>query len=74
MVGSVPEFLQHGKNGYLYRYDEAETLAFYIDRLFSDEALAAQLGAAGRETVRQMFPQEKIGQQLMDAYCAMINK
>lgn len=34
--GSVVEFLQHKVNGLLYRYEEYESLAYYIELLFSN--------------------------------------
>ena len=71
-VGSVPEFLQHGKNGFLYRYGEPETLAYYIEKIFSDDTLAKSLGACAKQTVNEMFPQDKIGELTWAAYEKMI--
>ena len=72
-VGSVPEFLSHGKNGFLYRYGETETLAYYIDKIFSRDTLAEGLGNNAGQTVREMFPQDKIGELTLKAYEQMIN-
>lgn len=74
MVGSVAEFLEHGKEGYLYRYDEPETLAYYIHKLFSDNALAAKLGQAGQHAVKTRFPQSQMGTGLLSAYQKMTAK
>lgn len=67
-VGSVPEFLHHGDNGFIYRYGEPETLAYYIDRIFSDSTLAESIGTCARQTVNEMFPQSKVGEMTMKAY------
>ena len=72
-VGSVPEFLNHSKNGFLYRYGEVETLAYYIDRIFSDDTLAKNIGAHAKQTVTDAFPQDKIGEQVLSAYEEIIN-
>ena len=72
-VGSVPEFLHHGKNGFLYRYGESETLAYYLDKIFSSDSLAQSIGASARQTVNEMFPQNKIGEMTMAAYEQMIS-
>lgn len=74
MIGSVPELIEPGKNGYLYRYNEFQTLAYYIDKLFSDTALAQEIGKNGKVGVTEKFPQEKIGSMLMDAYRRMRNE
>ena len=71
-VGSVPEFLHHGKNGFLYRYGEVQTLAYYVDKIFSDNELASRLGQVGRKNIEEMFPQNKIGELLVGAYEQMI--
>lgn len=73
-VGSVPELVEHGKNGFLYRYTEVDTLAYYIDRIFSDDALAEAVGAAGRKSVNEKYPQDQVGQMLMDAYNKMVTE
>lgn len=72
-VGSIFEFVAHDKNGFLYRYDDVESIAYFIDRLFSDDVLATRLSACAKETVRQKYPQEKIGEMLIDAYSGMVN-
>ena len=72
-VGSVFEFVTHDRNGFLYRYDDVESIAYFIDRLFSDDALASRLSASAKETIRQKYPQEKIGEMLIDAYSRMMN-
>ena len=72
-VGSVPEFVQHGKNGFIYRYGEAQTLAYYVDKIFSDDALAEEIGASAKETINQMFPQESIGEMMYLSYEKMRN-
>ncbi len=72
-VGSVPEFVQHGKNGFIYRYGEAQTLAYYADKIFSDDALAEEIGVCAKETINQMFPQDAIGEMMYSAYEQMID-
>ena len=72
-VGSVPEFVNHSQNGFMYRYGEVDTLAYYIDKIFSDDKLAQNIGREAKETVKKMFPQENIGQMSMEAYNDMIS-
>ena len=72
-VGSVPEFLHHGSNGFLYRYGEPETLSYYVDRIFSDDALAQRLGASAKQTVSEMFPQSTVGETTWKVYEQIMN-
>ena len=72
MVGSVAEFVHHEENGFLYRYDEIETMAYYIDQLFSNQLMSKKLSDAGRITIRRKYPQEQIGEILFNAYSQII--
>lgn len=45
-VGGVPSLMQHGVEGFMYQYDAPYMLAYYIDRIFSDDNLACQLSKA----------------------------
>lgn len=52
--GGVLEFVEDGINGYVYRSGGVKELARRIDQLFGDRSLAAAMGAAGTEKVRQL--------------------
>jgi len=47
-VGGTPDMIDHGKTGFLYRYEEIEMLAFYICRIFSNDELAIELSEKSR--------------------------
>ena len=53
--GSGPEVIEDGRDGLLVDPDDPPGIAAAIVRLLRDDALAARLGAAGRETVRRRF-------------------
>ena len=67
-VGSVPEFMHHGNNGFLYRYGEVQTLAHYIDKIFSNDNMSENIGKNAKQTIEEMFPQGKIGELILSAY------
>lgn len=43
-VGGVSEYLKDGINGFMYRYDEYETLAGLVSRLFDNPEIATVVG------------------------------
>ncbi len=43
LCGSVIEYVKHGENGLIYRYEEFEMLANSILKLFSDEKLSTKI-------------------------------
>jgi hypothetical protein len=53
----IPEVVENGVNGFMSN-DEAE-LRGYIELLLKDEALAARLGQAARETIEKRFSMDK---------------
>jgi glycosyltransferase involved in cell wall biosynthesis len=50
-AGGIPDLVRDGKTGLLVPECEVGALAQALDRLLGDAALAARLGAAGRESV-----------------------
>jgi glycosyltransferase involved in cell wall biosynthesis len=58
--GSGPEVIEDGVDGLLVDPDDPAGIAEAIARLLRDDALAARLGAAGRETVRRRFSLETL--------------
>ena len=54
-VGGVRTFIKHGENGLIYSFDETQTLANYIDEIFSDDSLAENLSVNARQSVKTIF-------------------
>lgn len=52
--GSVVEYLQHKVNGLLYRYEEYEVLAYYIERIFKDQVLATEISNNSMHAFKNM--------------------
>lgn len=55
LCGSVAEFITYGRDGYIYRYEEYELLAFLIIKILSDNQLAKSLGNNAREKMMEFF-------------------
>lgn len=53
-IGSLPELVQDGYNGYLFTPGDAQELAEKIRRL-DDDGLAAEMGANGRKKLEDQF-------------------
>jgi glycosyltransferase involved in cell wall biosynthesis len=50
-VGSIPETVHHGENGFLVDPNDPEQLADGIEKLLTDPALARRMGKIGRNSV-----------------------
>jgi glycosyltransferase involved in cell wall biosynthesis len=70
-VFGTPEVLHDGVNGYLVPAGDAAALADGIIRLLSDPALRRQMGAAGRELVRDEFTFPAQARRYLDLFGEM---
>lgn len=52
MCGSVNGYLKHGYNGFIYRYEEYEVLAFYIKKLFENIMLEKEVSDNAVKTMQ----------------------
>lgn len=71
--GSGAEVIDNGRTGLLVEPTHAEQLAGAILRLLTDDALAARLGAAGREHVRARFAIDTVARENEAFYERCVN-
>lgn len=67
-VGGVPDMIEDGENGLLYRFEEVEMLAEEVCRIFSDNGLAMRFSASGREAAHKRHSRTANAQNLIDIY------
>lgn len=67
-VGGVPEYVRHGENGFLYRFEEYEIMAGYIRKLFEDDELACRFSENGRNDMKQLHEDVNILQSMTKIY------
>ena len=53
-VGGVSSMLMHGREGYLYPFDEAYMLAYYIEEIFRNRDKALEMSLKKRGCARQI--------------------
>ncbi len=62
------EIICNGRTGLLYGPGNAAEAAGLLRRLLSDQALAGEIGAAGRADVEGRFPAERMGEEFARLY------
>lgn len=67
-VGGIPEYVLHGQNGYLYRFEEYALLAKYIEEIFEDDKLAKGLSIKARESMLKLHENDNLYQKIVDTY------
>jgi glycosyltransferase involved in cell wall biosynthesis len=76
-VGSIPETVKHGTNGYLVDPGDAQGMADRLVAVMSDAALAHNLGQAGRRLVVADWSLERMvegyEQLIEQVYCSKVH-
>jgi glycosyltransferase involved in cell wall biosynthesis len=72
-VGGVSEYLNHNVNGLIYRFDEHEILASYVDKIFSDQLFAAKIALEGKLLMRASRNSNNLKDEFMGIYHNILN-
>ncbi len=70
--GGIPEIVVDGETGILVKRGDADALAAAVGRLLDDRALAAEMGAAGRQRAATRFSWDRVSGDLLDAYAQVL--
>jgi glycosyltransferase involved in cell wall biosynthesis len=73
-VGGVADMIEHGKNGLLHRFEEAEMLASNICRIFEDDELALKISENARVAAAKRHDGTRNASDLYQIYRKMIQK
>jgi len=74
IVGAVPEIVDNEQSGLLVPSRDPAALAQAIERVLSDNTLAAQMGAAGRLIVRKKYSIKTMREKLDRLYKTLLEK
>lgn len=67
-VGGVPDMIDHGETGLLYRFEEVEMLAECIRRIFTDTTLAMNLSKNGIKAAKKRHHQRENLNRMIEIY------
>jgi glycosyltransferase involved in cell wall biosynthesis len=67
-VAAMPEAVDHGVTGFVVPPDDLDAMRRAIMTLTTDHALAARMGAAGRERMLTHFTWDAVVKRCLDAY------
>ena len=73
-VGGIPEVLYHKQNGLLYRFDDYQQCAYYINMCLENKEMAQKMGENARNDMLQHIHPAKTIKQLVDIYNEVVNK
>ena len=67
-VGGVKNMLEHGKEGYVYPFDEAYMIAYYVSKIFDDDSLATEMSKNAKAHAQITHNREKNLETLLTIY------
>lgn len=71
-AGGMPEIIENGKNGFVYRYEEYNQLAAYIMSVFADPKMAETIGANASRKMIEFYSEKSDASNLMSIYSSII--
>ena len=73
-VGGVPEYVTHGENALLYRFEEYDILAMHIAKLFDDCVLSKRLSLNAKASASKLHSEADIYQTTNRIYREILSK
>ena len=67
-VGDAENMVAHGKEGFIYSFDQTQMLAYYICEIFGDKALSERLSEGARKKASVLFGKEENAKMLLEMY------
>ena len=67
-IGGIPEFIDHGQNGYLFEPSNDQELGYWINYLIKRKNLCVAMGKAARKKALNLFNENLHYHQIMDLY------
>ena len=72
-VGGVPEYVAHGENAFLYRFEEFDILAMHIAKMFEDDDLAKRFSENAKASAAKLHSEDEIYQTINSIYKKILN-
>ena len=73
-VGGVAEYVRHGENGFMYRFEEPEVLADLICRIFDDPALAQKLSQNAHADMQALHIDNDLHGRTLEIYRSILKE
>lgn len=72
-VGGVKDFVEHGKNGFIYPVDEPYIIPYYVGRIFDDDGLAKRFSDHGKRIGQNKYSRSENGNIIRLSYNHIMN-
>lgn len=73
-IGGLPEMIEHGNNGLLYKYKDIEKLTAILDFMIAHPGICREMGQQARKTILEKHSKEYYYKSLINIYEFVIAK
>ena len=73
-VGGIPEYVKHGENGFLYRFEEYPLAAEHIEEIFENDELARKLSLNARASALALHEGNDLYQKIIQIYKSVLEE
>ena len=73
-VGGIPEYVNHGNNGFLYDFKDYAAAAEYIKEIFEDDALAQKFSDAARKDMIELHENNNVFSRMLQIYGSILDE
>lgn len=67
-MGGIPELVNDGENGYIYKFDDINELSEKMNKLFTDDKLVAKFSKKSKHLAIESYNKEEYYKKLMKIY------
>lgn len=73
-VGGIPDWLEHGKTGFLVKRGDIEGLASFVKLILENHELAVKLGEDGKKRIKEKFSSEENARSLLSIFDQLLTQ
>lgn len=67
-IAGIPELVEDGKNGFVYKHDDIDELSSKMKKLFEDDELVLEFGKYAKENAKKLYSKEVYYKEIMEVY------
>lgn len=73
-IGGIPELVNDGENGFIYKHDSVNELSKKMSKLFEDKKLVEKFSKKSKELAKELYSRENYYNELINIYSNLLER
>lgn len=73
-IGGIPELVNDGENGFIYKHDSVNELSKKMSKLFEDKKLVEEFSKKSKELAKELYSRENYYNELINIYSNLLER